>query len=557
MNAADAAQPGVPGWVWLVAGGLLVCVVLVAHLVLAVLRGLPAEVQAPVRQSMRGNAIPAGVTALVFVWTVTFALYHAAVGVPATLETADGGTSVITTPDGQAAPSPTTGGAGPVTAPGSPSAAVAGSAPNVAAPGVQPRPGQLAPAKSTTSGTTNAVKPATGVRESNLYSGAEATRGITRDAIKICGHAPLTLGAALNTRPEDLMVFWRWLNERGGIYGRQLDVQLEDDRYTADGGVPAAQRCAETNPFLIFGALGSDVIPPVRVWAEQQKELYLYGFSPRAGTEKFRYSFSAAMASEDVSRTIAKIAVGSAVPALAKDRSAIGIMWRNSSNVQPARDAFNAAVKAQGGKIVADIPIQQSQGQYTQEILRMQQAGAKTVFVLDDALAQSNVLRQGYSQNYRPTWLVFSFNLQTQTIGENTMDPPIYGANFAPAYSNGDYAGPFASYAAELKTFEAAYAKYAPNTDLKGTVGDIAWQSWVSARATAGLFEACGPNCTRNRFAGLMESGYHGTIGAACPIDFRGDGHHGGVSADVMTPYRAPDGKINWRNVRRCVPAQG
>jgi hypothetical protein len=70
-----------------------------------------------------------------------------------------------------------------------------------------------------------------------------------------------------------------------------------------------------------------------------------------------------------------------------------------------------------------------------------------------------------------------------------------------------------------------------------------------------GLFEACGPSCTRNRFAGLMSSGFNATIGAACPLDFRTDGHHGGVAADVMTPYLTKDGKYNWKNVQRCVPA--
>ena len=59
-----------------------------------------------------------------------------------------------------------------------------------------------------------------------------------------------------------------------------------------EGGVPAAQACAEKHPFLIFGALGSDVIPPVRVWAEQNKQLYLYGFTLKRGSENRRRKFS-------------------------------------------------------------------------------------------------------------------------------------------------------------------------------------------------------------------------------------------------------------------------
>ena len=70
--------------------------------------------------------------------------------------------------------------------------------------------------------------------------------------IRICGHAPLSLGAVLNTKPEDLLVYWRWLNDRGGIHGRRVEMSLEDDQYSASGGVPAAQRCAERNPFFLL-----------------------------------------------------------------------------------------------------------------------------------------------------------------------------------------------------------------------------------------------------------------------------------------------------------------
>jgi ABC-type branched-subunit amino acid transport system substrate-binding protein len=558
MLAAGSGDGGVPGWVWLVVGGLVVCLVLVAHIANGVLKALPPEVQSDVRTSVRNNRGPAGVLAVVLVWTITLALYNASLGpVSTTASTTGAGTDQLASSTD--APGATTGVGGDPGATGTTLGSVGGTTGATTGAATNAAGAKQTGATSRTtlprSGTSSPVAVSENVKDVPLYSGAANTRGFTANGVKICGHAPLTLGAALNTKKEDLLVFWSWLNDRGGVYGRKFDVQLEDDQYTASGGVPAAQKCAEGSPFMIFGALGSDVIPPVRVWAEQSKELYMYGFAPKAGTSGFKYSYSAAMASEDVSRTVAKVALGTVVPALAKDKGAVGVMWRNSSNVQPARDAFVASIKAGGGKIVADIPIQQDQGQYTQEILALRQAGAATVFVIDDALAQTNVLKQGYAQNYRPNWLTFSFNLQTQTLGADTLNPPIYGANFAPAYSKGDFEGPFGSYASEMKEFETAYAKYSPNTDLSGPVGDIAWQSWVSARALVGLFEACGPACTRNRFAGLMSSGFNATIGAACPLDFRGDPHHGGVAADVMTPYLTKDGKYNWKNAQRCVLA--
>jgi ABC-type branched-subunit amino acid transport system substrate-binding protein len=407
------------------------------------------------------------------------------------------------------------------------------------------KPGGATPSPATppvSLGAPNAIN----VHDVSLYAGAANTQGRTNDAITICGHAPLIYGQLLNTKASDLLVFWNWLNDHGGVYGRKFQVSLEDDRYSAEGSVPAAQRCAERKPFMIFGALGSDVIPPVRNWAEQNKQLYLYGFTVKAGSEHAKYTYSATISQEELSSMLGDVAV-TRFPG-----KKVGIVWRNSSNFQPGREAFKRAVTAKGGKVVADLPVQENQGSYTQEVIELQQAGAQVVFVLEAADAQLNVIKQAKVQQYNPQWEVFSFNIQTQTLMNDAMTPPLIGTNLAPAYECHQYAGTYAAYGEEVKTFEAAYAKYSPNTDLCGVAGDVAWQGWVGFKAIAALFEACGPTCTRNHLAGVMESGYKATIGAACQVDFTGDRHHGGHLADLMEVYRVSGSRVGWRNAQRC-----
>ncbi|MEY2475343.1 MAG: hypothetical protein QOG87_658, partial [Actinomycetota bacterium] len=158
-------------------------------------------------------------------------------------------------------------------------------------------------------------------------------------------------------------------------------------------------------------------------------------------------------------------------------------------------------------------------------------------------------------QQYNPNWLLFTFNIQNQTLGNDALNPPLTGANLSPAYECHTFDGPYASYAEEIRTFEAAYAKYSPNTDLCGIAGDIAWGGWIGFKGMAALFEACGPNCTRNRYAGVMESGYKATIGAACEVDFSRTGHHGVWAADVMEAYAGPRGRPAFRNTQRCAKA--
>jgi ABC-type branched-subunit amino acid transport system substrate-binding protein len=548
LLAAEAHRS--TGWVWLVVGGFVVGLVLLWHVVSNAVNTLPDDIRDGLRGSVRTNSRPLIVSAVVLTWTLAYGLYSVAVIPTSTNGNVAAGTSSLAGSDSGASVEG-------ATTDGTTDTSIAASGGTATATG-----GKTAAA--TKAGTSKAAAARSGagdvslgaptglqIHDVPLYSGAANTRGITPTEIKVCGHAPLIYGQILNTKKEDLLVFWNWLNDHGGLYGRKFNVDLQDDQYSATGGVPAAQTCQAGNPFMIFGALGSDVIPPVRNWAEQNKELYLYGFTVAKGSENAKYTYSATISQEELSAMLGDVAV----TRFAAKKDKVGIVWRNSDNFQPGRDAFKKAVTAKGGKIVADLSVSENQGTYSQTILELQQSGAQVVFVLEAADAQLNIIKQAKTQQYNPQWEVFSFNIQTQTLGSDSLTPPLVGSNLAPAYECHKYDGPYASYAEDIKVFEAAYAKYSPNTDLCGVAGDVAWQGWVGFKAIAALFQECGPDCTRNRFAGVMESGYKATIGAACPVDFSADRHHGGHLVDLMEAYTVSGSRVGWKNSQRCMRA--
>ena len=123
-----------------------------------------------------------------------------------------------------------------------------------------------------------------------------------------------------------------------------------------------------------------------------------------------------------------------------------------------------------------------------------------------------------------------------------------------PAYSKGDYSGPFASYADDMKEFERQYRQYDPGADVSGVGGDLLFLNWTAQKALYKQLLLCGRDCTRNKFVQVLQA-YHGTpISSACPIDFRtGDHHHGTDYVTFMETYRGPSGKVNWRETRKCV----
>jgi ABC-type branched-subunit amino acid transport system substrate-binding protein len=448
--------------------------------------------------------------------------------------TSTGGLPVISTPGGGSTPG-TSGGStgrvvGPVATQASGTAGTTGTGSTAA----------------TTGGATGAVQDT----RSHLFTAAENTIGITPTSIKMCAHAALTYGKAFNTDVKDLNVFWDALNaEKGGIYGRKVSVDYQNDNYDPATAVTAAKTCVAEGIFMLLGGIGFDQIPSVRNYAESVHELYLHHSATINGSKGLKYSFSELP-------TVERVGEGFAQLAAAKFKGKrIGILKRDSTNWEPGVTAFKALAKTYGLNIVGEEKAAANAGSYAGQINNLKNVDhADVVWIWLNALESTEVVTQMKAQRWSPDLMVFPFNLTSQTLGSDAMNPPMDGVAMYPAYSQGDYSGPFASYADDMKQFEAQYAKYDPGVKLSGVAGDLLFLNWTAQKALYKQFLLCGKDCTRNKFVDVLE-GYHGTpISSACPIDFTtGDHHHGSEYLTFMQTYVSPSGKINWRETRKCV----
>jgi ABC-type branched-subunit amino acid transport system substrate-binding protein len=394
-----------------------------------------------------------------------------------------------------------------------------------------------------TGGTTGAVRGG-----STLFTPAENTIGITTTSITMCAHAALTYGAAFNTTDADFNVFWSALNDKGGVFGRKVNVTYENDNYTAADATKAATACAAKKPFMILGGIGFDQIPAVRNYVEQKHILYLHHTTTVQGSKGLKYSFTELPTVERMGESYAQLAY-------ARHRTKkIGIIRRDSPNWKPGTDAFLAKAKQLGLKVVANEPVQDKQSNYTDQVLAMKNAGAELVFGWENALNSTQIIKQAKAQLYSPQWLVFGVNLMSQTLAADAMSPPLEGAVMYTPYSFRDYSGPFARYADDMRLFEAQYAKYRPDSNLKGVGGDLLFLNWTAQKALYQQFLACGKDCTRNRFVDVLTHYNAVPSPSTCRIDFtKGDGHHGADQINFVQAYRAPSGKVNFRNMTPCV----
>jgi hypothetical protein len=226
----------------------------------------------------------------------------------------------------------------------------------------------------------------------------------------------------------------------------------------------------------------------------------------------------------------------------------VGIIYRDSENWDPARTTFVNRIKAlRSNVIVAQRGVMKNQGSYATEVNELHMKGAQLVFVWNDPLAATEIIQQAKGQNWSPQFLVPPANLMTDTLGDQALNPPVQGINVRPAYSPGDYTGPFASYANEIRRMEAAYAKRRPGV----TPTDIHWLVWLADRDLYKQLVDCGRDCTRNKLLGLFlwRKYTFQEVAPSCPVDYTRNGHVGGFWATVFTAYRKPDGKVGWRNI--------
>lgn len=385
-----------------------------------------------------------------------------------------------------------------------------------------------------------------------LFTPAEDTKGMSPTEIRLCGHAALTYGAAFDTSADDLNVYWSAVNDAGGVFGRKVRMFYENDNYTPTDAVKAATACRDKyDPFMLLGGIGFDQIPAVRNWAEQNRMLYFHHTATANGSQGKRFSYTALPTTEKVGEMFAELA------AAKFPGTRVGIIKRQSENWEPGVQGFKRVAGARNVKVVLERSVPQNKGSYVQDIIDLRNAGAQVVWLWLNALEITTFVKQSKVQGYSPTFMVFPFNLTTQTLDRDALSPPIVGIGVWQAYSKGDYSGQFAAYADDMKEFEAQYRKYRPSADLDGVSGDLLFLNWSAQKAMHQLLVLCGRDCTRNRFVDLLRGFNRKLAPSACPIDFTragpGNDHRGGWQVSVMEAYRAPSGKVNFRNTATCV----
>ncbi len=219
--------------------------------------------------------------------------------------------------------------------------------------------------------------------------------GVSDTTIKIGIHAPESIGGAPLNLAEDpikgIEGYVDFINQSGGINGRMLQLDIQDDRYETSGGADAARRLIENDNFVISGTLGVDQINVVANEAA------------KAGIP-----YHAAGGGEDDFARLGVYQIGTSYDThvvqlarfLAQDETyvgkKVGVSALNSGLIKPSVELFLAEARRVGVEVVEVVYIEKptQQSSYSAEIQRLKDAGTEVFVPLQDPVSTSRMVSE-------------------------------------------------------------------------------------------------------------------------------------------------------------------
>jgi ABC-type branched-subunit amino acid transport system substrate-binding protein len=221
------------------------------------------------------------------------------------------------------------------------------------------------------------------------------TTGVTDTEIHIGIHAPETVGGAPLNLADDpikgLKTYAQFINDHGGIWGRKLVLDIQDDGASAESARQAAATMINDHKdFLVSGTLGIDQIAIVAAEAYKRGVPYLAGGGSESKPIPGMFQLTASY--QTMVQQLA--AYMKTDPNLKGKR--VGILASTSQYINPAADDFKHALQAAGFTVATIVNAQgpTENPDYNGYILQFRQANTQVVVPLTDPVTTSQIVQR-------------------------------------------------------------------------------------------------------------------------------------------------------------------
>jgi branched-chain amino acid transport system substrate-binding protein len=209
---------------------------------------------------------------------------------------------------------------------------------------------------------------------------AQDKTGVTDTTIKIGMPAPLTGPAAsFGAAAYGMQAYYAYINEKGGIHGRKIEVVMGDHACNEAKGVAVAKKLiSQDQVFLLNGGICSGVALAMRPVIEESGVPWVVStaVNQKISTPLAKNIFHASQTSEVAGQSFAKFM-------LSKDGTKkIGIIGHTNEWSKGYRDPMVEYLKTKGITPAAEVTLERGQSDATAQVLRLKEANVDFVVAI-------------------------------------------------------------------------------------------------------------------------------------------------------------------------------
>ena len=301
--------------------------------------------------------------------------------------------------------------------------------------------------------------------------------------------------------------YWKSVNDRGGVNGRQIKFITLDDGYSPPKTVEVVRQLVEQDKVLCtFNTLGTPTNTAIHKYMNQKKvpQLFVATGASKWGNPK---EFPWTMGYQPDYRTEAVI-YAKHILANVKDAK-IGVLMQNDDYGKDYWDGFKEGLGKEAGRVAKHVTYEVTDPTVDSQVIQLKDSGANVFFNISIPKFAAQSMRKAADIGWRPAQYLNNVSGQVTT----TMKPAgfenvqgVITAAWLKDPTDHQWDGD-----AEMKTWREWMAKYNPN----GNLGDV---NYVYAYSVSYLMEQtlkkCGDNLTHENL--MRQAANHQKLRVPC-----------------------------------------
>ncbi|WP_158736414.1 ABC transporter substrate-binding protein [Alteribacillus sp. YIM 98480] len=366
-------------------------------------------------------------------------------------------------------------------------------------------------------------------------STGEEVRGVTDDEI-IIGNIVAQSGpqAIYGQIAQGIQTYFDYVNENGGVHGRQLKLLAYDGEYTPAVEMQQAQRLVEEEE--VFLMLGNDCTPCNTATKEYYEEQGVINMMLGSGAQQFYEPPSDFFFGSEIAnyRIETRVFYDYAVNEL--DAGRIAIVYQNDDYGKEGYEAVEAVRDDYDAEVVTEVPFVANEEDYTTHAQKVKDADVDTVIMLSTPNPAARL-----KQEFHAIGLTDINYIVSSVGGNDTTMFELAGEDvWEGTYSAGSIPVPDAPEAEGNEAIETYLEQYTEAYPGENYSGVPQW-GYAGAEVFVEALERAGEDLNYDTFREALYSFDNWTEGTYAGVTFSPENHYG-LTTLFMT--RAQNGTI-------------